>query len=79
MQAEKLFFGDVEKYFNAGFPWMCFSVYTEEDQLLWQPDILPESKVKSFLRDALSADGKMDGDGKCSLVKDNEQVKITDL
>ncbi len=24
MQAEKLFFGDVEKYFNAGFPWMCF-------------------------------------------------------
>ncbi|XP_016423129.1 mesoderm induction early response protein 3-like [Sinocyclocheilus rhinocerous] len=49
-------------------------VYAEEDQLLWQPDILPESKVKSFLQDALSADGKMDGDGKCSLVKDNEQA-----
>uniref|UniRef100_A0A8C1DKW1 Mesoderm induction early response 1, family member 3 a n=1 Tax=Cyprinus carpio carpio TaxID=630221 RepID=A0A8C1DKW1_CYPCA len=50
------------------------SLYAEEDQLLWQPDILPESKVKSFLQDALSADGKMDGDGKCSLVKDNEQA-----
>ncbi|XP_016362476.1 mesoderm induction early response protein 3a isoform X1 [Sinocyclocheilus anshuiensis] len=47
-------------------------VYTEEDQLLWQPDMLPESKVKSFLQDAV--DGKMDGDGKCSLVKDNEQA-----
>uniref|UniRef100_A0A673N258 Mesoderm induction early response 1, family member 3 a n=1 Tax=Sinocyclocheilus rhinocerous TaxID=307959 RepID=A0A673N258_9TELE len=47
-------------------------VYAEEDQLLWQPDMLPESKVKSFLQNAV--DGKMDGDGKCSLVKDNEQV-----
>uniref|UniRef100_A0A671Q363 Mesoderm induction early response protein 3-like n=1 Tax=Sinocyclocheilus anshuiensis TaxID=1608454 RepID=A0A671Q363_9TELE len=50
------------------------TLYAEEDQLLWQPDVLPESKVKSFLQDALSADGKMDGDGKCSLVKDNEQA-----
>uniref|UniRef100_A0A672NVU0 Mesoderm induction early response protein 3-like n=1 Tax=Sinocyclocheilus grahami TaxID=75366 RepID=A0A672NVU0_SINGR len=49
-------------------------MYAEEDQLLWQPDVLPESKVKSFLQDALSADGKMDGYGKCSLVKDNEQA-----
>ncbi|NP_001025320.2 mesoderm induction early response protein 3a [Danio rerio] len=49
-------------------------VYAEEDQLLWQPDMLPESKVKSFLLDALSADGKMDRDGRCSLVKDNEQA-----
>uniref|UniRef100_A0A8C2JI26 Mesoderm induction early response 1, family member 3 a n=1 Tax=Cyprinus carpio TaxID=7962 RepID=A0A8C2JI26_CYPCA len=59
-------------------PLTCYNdhenVYAEEDQLLWQPDILPESKVKSFLQDALSADGKMDGDGKCSLVKDNEQA-----
>nr|AAH97247.1 Zgc:114199 [Danio rerio] len=49
-------------------------VYAEEDQLLWQPDMLPESKVKSFLLDALSADGKMGRDGRCSLVKDNEQA-----
>lgn len=49
-------------------------VYAEEDQLLWQPEMLPESKVKSFLQDALRVDGKMDGDGKCSLVKDNEQA-----
>uniref|UniRef100_A0A8C2K747 Mesoderm induction early response 1, family member 3 a n=1 Tax=Cyprinus carpio TaxID=7962 RepID=A0A8C2K747_CYPCA len=49
-------------------------VYAEEDQLLWQPDMLPESKVKSFLQDALRVDGKLDGEGKCSLVKDNEQA-----
>lgn len=60
-------------------PVMCSSVYAEEDQLLWQPDMLPESKVKSFLQDALRVDGKMDGEGKCSLVKDNEQVTIADL
>lgn len=62
---------------QACFP-LFSSVYAEEDQLLWQPDMLPESKVKSFLQDALRVDGKMDGDGKCSLVRDNEQVKITD-
>uniref|UniRef100_A0A8C1W6N7 Mesoderm induction early response 1, family member 3 a n=1 Tax=Cyprinus carpio TaxID=7962 RepID=A0A8C1W6N7_CYPCA len=60
--------------FRGRNPVMCFSVYAEEDQLLWQPDMLPESKVKSFLQDALRVDGKMDGEGKCSLVKDNEQA-----
>ncbi|XP_051542325.1 mesoderm induction early response protein 3a [Myxocyprinus asiaticus] len=50
-------------------------VYAEEDQLLWQPDMLPESKVKSFLQDAaLSVEGQMEADGPCSLVKDNEQA-----
>ncbi|XP_067253472.1 mesoderm induction early response protein 3a [Chanodichthys erythropterus] len=59
-------------------PLTCYNdqekLYAEEDQLLWQPDMLPESKVKSFLQDALRADGKMDEDGKCSLVRDNEQA-----
>ncbi|XP_051540694.1 mesoderm induction early response protein 3-like [Myxocyprinus asiaticus] len=51
------------------------NVYAEEDQLLWQPDMLPESKVKRFLQDAeLNVDGKMEADKQCSLVKDNEQA-----
>ncbi|XP_051973393.1 mesoderm induction early response protein 3a [Xyrauchen texanus] len=51
------------------------NVYAEEDQLLWQPDMLPESEVKSFLQDvALSVEGQMEADGRCSLVKDNEQA-----
>lgn len=52
-------------------------VYENEDQLLWQPDILPESKVKEFLHEVTfsCADGAMrDRKG---LVKDNEQVRFT--
>ncbi|TRY88150.1 hypothetical protein DNTS_029453 [Danionella cerebrum] len=48
-------------------PLSCYSdqekVYEEEDQLLWQPDILPESRVKSFLLDALCEGGRMDRGG----------------
>ncbi|XP_072515230.1 mesoderm induction early response protein 3a isoform X1 [Salminus brasiliensis] len=50
-------------------------VYEDEDQLLWQPDVLPEWKVKVFLQETTlsSADGAIEGDGK-GLVKDNEQA-----
>ncbi|KAG7322554.1 hypothetical protein KOW79_013900 [Hemibagrus wyckioides] len=49
-------------------------VYENEDQLLWQPDVLAESKVKEFLHEATfsCSDGAMrDRKG---LVKDNEQA-----
>ncbi|XP_056592873.1 mesoderm induction early response protein 3a [Triplophysa dalaica] len=50
-------------------------VYEEEDQLLWRPDKLSESKMKSFLRDAaVGVDGKMQANADCFLVKDNEQA-----
>lgn len=60
-------------------PLACYNeqekVYADEDQLLWQPDVLPESKVKSFLLDAaVGVDGKTEANVDCSLVKDNEQA-----
>uniref|UniRef100_A0AAY4ARL6 Mesoderm induction early response 1, family member 3 b n=1 Tax=Denticeps clupeoides TaxID=299321 RepID=A0AAY4ARL6_9TELE len=51
-------------------------VYEGEDQLLWQPDGLPEAKVKDFLHNATatSAGGKLDGGLEGTLVRDNEQA-----
>ncbi|KAG9263022.1 mesoderm induction early response protein 3 [Astyanax mexicanus] len=46
-------------------------VYEDEDQLLWQPDVLPEWKVKVFLQEATQSGADGHGEG---LVKDNEQV-----
>lgn len=57
---------------------MSFIAYEDEDQLLWQPDGLPEAKVTDFLREAalLHTDGaKMEGDLDGSRVRDNEQVR----
>uniref|UniRef100_A0AAR2JCQ9 ELM2 domain-containing protein n=1 Tax=Pygocentrus nattereri TaxID=42514 RepID=A0AAR2JCQ9_PYGNA len=44
-------------------------VYEDEDQLLWKPNVLPESKVKDFLQEASLSST----DGEC-LVRDNEQA-----
>ncbi|XP_062870428.1 mesoderm induction early response protein 3a [Trichomycterus rosablanca] len=58
-------------------PLSCYDenkkVYEDEDQLLWQPEVLPESNVKAFLLDA--AEGS-DGTVRTleSLVRDNEQA-----
>ncbi|XP_030625195.1 mesoderm induction early response protein 3a [Chanos chanos] len=57
----------------------CYSdeekVYEDEDQLLWKPDVLPESKVKDYLQEALltGLDAKREDVEGC-LVRDNEQV-----
>uniref|UniRef100_A0A8C9WIM2 Mesoderm induction early response 1, family member 3 b n=1 Tax=Scleropages formosus TaxID=113540 RepID=A0A8C9WIM2_SCLFO len=49
--------------------------YEDEDQLLWSPGVLPESKVRDFLREAgfRVTDGKT-GIGEGSHVRDNEQA-----
>uniref|UniRef100_A0AAR2IK43 Mesoderm induction early response 1, family member 3 b n=1 Tax=Pygocentrus nattereri TaxID=42514 RepID=A0AAR2IK43_PYGNA len=47
----------------------CKSLYEDEDQLLWKPNVLPESKVKDFLQEASLSST----DGEC-LVRDNEQA-----
>ena len=63
---------------------MCFcfsSVYEDEDQLLWSPGFVAESKVKEFLCQALSraTEGRSDS-GECKgHVRDNEQVRLTPL
>ncbi|XP_035246520.1 mesoderm induction early response protein 3a [Anguilla anguilla] len=51
-------------------------VYCEEDQLLWCPDILPESKVRNFLCEASlrGTDGKMEGAPDRGHIRDNEQA-----
>uniref|UniRef100_A0A4W5Q343 Mesoderm induction early response 1, family member 3 a n=1 Tax=Hucho hucho TaxID=62062 RepID=A0A4W5Q343_9TELE len=51
-------------------------VYENEDQLLWQPDALPEQTVKDFLHDtsALVVDGKVGPAVESGLVQDNEQA-----
>uniref|UniRef100_A0A674DUL7 Mesoderm induction early response 1, family member 3 a n=1 Tax=Salmo trutta TaxID=8032 RepID=A0A674DUL7_SALTR len=51
-------------------------VYENEDQLLWQPDALPEQTVKDFLHDtsALVVDGKVGPALESGLVQDNEQA-----
>lgn len=59
---------------------ICFvTVYEEEDQLLWSPGFLSESKVKEFLSQASSrtTEGKSDN-GECKgHVRDNEQVCLS--
>ncbi len=58
---------------------MCFQCTLRKISCFGSRISYPSQKSKASCQDALSADGKMDGDGKCSLVKDNDQVKITDL
>ncbi|KAJ7986792.1 hypothetical protein DPEC_G00332050 [Dallia pectoralis] len=50
--------------------------YENEDQLLWQPDALPEQRVKDFLHDTSFqiVDGKSNATLKSGLVQDNEQA-----
>lgn len=59
--------------------WFCFTnlVYENDDQLLWDPEYLPEDKVIVFLKDASRRTGDEKGveaipEG--SHIKDNEQV-----
>uniref|UniRef100_A0A3P8X9E7 Mesoderm induction early response 1, family member 3 b n=1 Tax=Esox lucius TaxID=8010 RepID=A0A3P8X9E7_ESOLU len=51
-------------------------VYENEDQLLWQPDALPEQRVKDFLRHTSSqvVDMKLVATLESGLVQDNEQA-----
>lgn len=58
---------------------LCFTnlVYENDDQLLWDPEYLPEDKVIVFLKDASRRTGDEKGveaipEG--SHIKDNEQV-----
>ncbi|OCU02500.1 hypothetical protein XELAEV_18008264mg [Xenopus laevis] len=46
--------------------------YEHEDQLLWSPDVLPENKVKDFLREVSRAINEKDAGG--VLLRDNEQA-----
>lgn len=54
----------------------CYPVYEDEDELLWSPGVIPESKVRSFLFDVLSrtTDEKPGYDKPGIHVRDNEQV-----
>lgn len=53
-----------------------FPAYEDEDELLWSPGVIPESKVRSFLLDVLSrtTDEKPGYDKPGIHVRDNEQV-----
>uniref|UniRef100_A0A674PN05 Mesoderm induction early response 1, family member 3 b n=1 Tax=Takifugu rubripes TaxID=31033 RepID=A0A674PN05_TAKRU len=50
--------------------------YEEDDQLLWSPGVIPESKVRSFLLDVLSrtTDEKLGCDKPAIHLRDNEQA-----
>lgn len=53
------------------------SVYENDDQLLWNPDVLPEDKVIEFLNEASRRTGDekgLDAIPEGSHIKDNEQV-----
>lgn len=54
----------------------CHPAYEDEDELLWSPGVIPESKVRSFLLDVLSrtTDEKLGCDKPGIHVRDNEQV-----
>lgn len=62
--------------------WLCLfcvsyhPAYEEDDQLLWSPGVIPESKVRGFLLDVLSrtTDEKLGCDKPAVHVRDNEQV-----
>lgn len=53
-----------------------FPAYEDEDELLWSPGVIPESKVRSFLLDVLSRtmDEKPGYDKPGIHFRDNEQV-----
>lgn len=66
--------------FLALFLTLCFTnlVYENDDQLLWDPEYLPEDRVIVFLKDASRRTGDEKGveaipEG--SHIKDNEQVR----
>lgn len=52
------------------------AVYEDEDELLWSPGVLSESKVKGFLSEVVSrtTDEKIANDKPSMHVRDNEQV-----
>lgn len=53
------------------------SVYENDDQLLWNPECLPEGKVVEFLTEASRRTGEekgVDAIPEGSHIKDNEQV-----
>lgn len=61
---------------NGSYKNLCL-VYENEDQLLWNPDFLPENKVVEFLCDASKRTGEekgLDAIPEGSHIKDNEQV-----
>ncbi|KAI4883343.1 hypothetical protein NFI96_011193 [Prochilodus magdalenae] len=52
-------------------------VYENDDQLLWNPELLPENEVVDYLAEATKRTGEESGEEvapKSSLVKDNEQA-----
>lgn len=54
-----------------------YPVYENDDQLLWNPDFLPEDKVIEFLNEASRRTGEekgLDAIPEGSHIKDNEQV-----
>lgn len=61
---------------------LCASVYENDDQLLWNPDCVPEDKVVEFLTEASRRTGEekgVDAIPEGSHIKDNEQVSQTSL
>lgn len=60
----------------CGYLFACFPAYEDEDELLWSPGVIPDSKVRSFLLDVLSrtTDEKLGYDKPGIHVRDNEQV-----
>lgn len=58
--------------------WICIVVYENDDQLLWNPECLPEDKVVEFLTEASRRTGDekgVDAIPEGSHIKDNEQVR----
>lgn len=52
-------------------------VYENEDQLLWNPELLPENEVVEFLAEASKRVGEQTGADaipEVPLIKDNEEV-----
>lgn len=52
-------------------------VYENEDQLLWNPELLPENEVVEFLAEASKRVGEqtgVDAIPEVPLIKDNEEV-----
>lgn len=59
---------------------LSFTVYENDDQLLWNPEILPENTVVEFLNEACRRTGEetgVDAIPEGSHIKDNEQVLRT--
>ena len=64
------------------FALICPVVYENDDQLLWNPECLPEGKVEEFLTEASRRTGDekgVDAIPEGSHIKDNEQVSTTYL